>query len=194
MKEFLESLEIGEGKVKLSATEIKSILTEHGKTVNNETEKAKKELTSEINTYKETITNLEKQIKDMPNTDDVTKLQNEINDMKQKESQRIADEKAKKEDEILTNNIITAFGDKKFTSDYVKNGLISDIKSELNKAENKGKGIKEIFDSLTKDKTGLFENPNQPADMPGMGEGDNTTPNNLDEMSFEQYKAWRQNN
>ena len=194
MKEFLESLEIGEGKVKLSATEVKSILTEYGKTVNKETEKVKNDLTNEINTYKNTITNLENQIKDMPSSDDVTKLRNEINDMKQKESQRIADEKAKQEDEILTNNIITAFGDKKFTSDYVKNGLISDIKTELSKAENKGKGIKEIFDSLTKDKTGLFENPNQPVDMPGMGEGDNTTPNNLDEMSFEQYKAWRQNN
>lgn len=30
--------------------------------------------------------------------------------------------------------------------------------------------------------------------MPGMGEGDNSTPTNLDEMSFEQYKAWRNNN
>lgn len=194
MKDFLESLEIGEGKVKLSAAEVKSILTEHGKTVTSETEKVKKDLTNEINTYKGTITNLENQIKEMPNSDDVTKLQNEINDMKQKESQRIADEKAKQEDEILTNNIITVFGDKKFTSDYVKNGLISDIKSELNKTENKGKGISEIFESLTKDKTGLFENPNQPADMPGMGEGSASTPNNLDEMSFEQYKAWRKNN
>lgn len=194
MKDFLESLEIGEGKVKLSAEEVKSILTEHGKTVTSETEKVKKDLTNEINTYKDTINNLENQIKEMPNSDDVTKLQNEINDMKQKESQRIADEKAKQEDEILTNNIITVFGDKKFTSDYVKNGLISDIKSELNKTENKGKGISEIFESLTKDKTGLFENPNQPADMPGMGEGSASTPNNLDEMSFEQYKAWRKNN
>ena len=114
--------------------------------------------------------------------------------MKTAEAKRIADEKAKKEDEILTNNIITVFGDKKFTSDYVKNGLISDIKSELSKPENKGKGISEIFASLTKDKTGLFENPNQPADMPGMGEGNTSTPTNLDEMSFEQYKAWRQNN
>ncbi len=194
MKDFLESLEIGEGKVKLSAAEVKSILTEHGKTVTSETEKVKKDLTNEINTYKDTINNLENQIKEMPNSDDVTKLQNEINDMKQKESQRIADEKAKQEDEILTNNIITVFGDKKFTSDYVKNGLISDIKSELNKTENKGKGISEIFESLTKDKTGLFENPNQPVDMPGMGEGSTSTPNNLDEMSFEQYKAWRKNN
>ena len=100
----------------------------------------------------------------------------------------------KKEDEILTNNIISVFGDKKFTSDYVKNGLIADIKSELGKTENKGKGISEIFESLTKDKTGLFENPNKPADMPGMGEGSASSPTNLDEMSFAQYKAWRNAN
>lgn len=196
MKEFLESLEIGEGKVKLSATEIKSILTEHGKTVNNETEKTKKDLTNEINTYKETITNLENQIKDMPSSDDVTKLQNEINDMKQKESQRIADEKAKQEDEILTNNIITAFGDKKFTSDYVKNGLISDIKTELNKAENKGKGIKEIFDSLTKDKNGIFENPHKPAGMPGMGDIDTPeiTKESFSKMSYMQRVELKEKN
>ena len=194
MKDFLESLEIGENKVKLSKEEIKSILTEHGKTVTTETEKVKTDLTNEINTYKTTITNLENQIKSMPSSEDVTKLQNEITTMKEAETKRIADEKAKKEDEILTNNIISVFGDKKFTSDYVKNGLIADIKSELNKTENKGKGISEIFESLTKDKTGLFENPNKPADMPGMGEGSSSSPTNLDEMSYEQYKAWRKNN
>lgn len=194
MKDFLESLEIGENKVKLSKEEIKSILTEHGKTVTTETEKVKTDLTNEINTYKTTITNLENQIKSMPSSEDVTKLQNEITTMKEAETKRIADEKAKKEDEILTNNIISVFGDKKFTSDYVKNGLIADIKAELNKTENKGKGISEIFESLTKDKTGLFENPNPPADMPGMGEGSSSNPTNLDEMSYEQYKAWRKNN
>lgn len=194
MKDFLESLEIGENKVKLSKEEIKSILTEHGKTVTTETEKVKTDLTNEINTYKTTITNLENQIKSMPSSEDVTKLQNEITTMKEAETKRIADEKAKKEDEILTNNIISVFGDKKFTSDYVKNGLIADIKAELNKAENKGKGISEIFESLTKDKTGLFENPNKPADMPGMGESSSSNPTNLDEMSYEQYKAWRKNN
>lgn len=194
MKDFLESLEIGENKAKLSKEEIKSILTEHGKTVTTETEKVKTDLTNEINTYKTTITNLENQIKSMPSSEDVTKLQNEITTMKEAETKRIADEKAKKEDEILTNNIISVFGDKKFTSDYVKNGLIADIKAELNKTENKGKGISEIFESLTKDKTGLFENPNKPADMPGMGEGSSSSPTNLDEMSYEQYKAWRKNN
>lgn len=194
MKDFLENLEIGEGKVKLSKEEVKSILTEHGKVVTNETEKVKTNLNSEIQTYKNTISNLESQLENVPDSKELEGLKKEIADMKTAEQKRIADEKARQEDEILTNNIITAFGDKKFTSDYVKNGLIADIKSELNKVENKGKGISEIFESLTKDKTGLFENPNKPADMPGMGDGSTSTPNNLDEMSFEQYKAWRQNN
>lgn len=194
MKDFLENLEIGEGKVKLSKEEIKSILTEHGKVVTNETEKVKNSLNSEIQTYKTTISNLESQLENVPDSKELEGLKKEIADMKTAEQKRIADEKARQEDEILTNNIITAFGDKKFTSDYVKNGLIADIKSELNKVENKGKGISEIFESLTKNKTGLFENPNKPADMPGMGDGSTSTPNNLDEMSFEQYKAWRQNN
>ncbi len=170
MKDFLESLEIGEGKVKLSKEEIKSILAEHGKTVTTETEKTKKEFDNEINTYKTTIDNLEKQIKDMPSSDDVTKLQNEITAMKEAETKRIAEEKASQEDKILTDNIISVFGDKKFTSDYVKNGLIADIKTELTKAENKGKGISEIFENLTKDKDGIFKNPNKPPDMPSMGE------------------------
>ena len=194
MKDFLENLEIGEGKVKLSKEEIKSILTEHGKVVTNETEKVKNSLNSEIQTYKTTISNLESQLENVPDSKELEGLKKEIADMKTAEQKRIADEKARQEDEILTNNIITAFGDKKFTSDYVKNGLIADIKSELNKVENKGKGISEIFESLTNNKPGLFENPNKPADMPGMGDGSTSTPNNLDEMSFEQYKAWRQNN
>lgn len=194
MKDFLESLEIGEGKVKLSKEEVKSILAEHGKTVTNETEKVKTDLNKEIETYKATISNLESQLENVPDSTELEGLKKEIADMKAKETKRIADEKAKQEDEILTNNIISAFGDKEFTSDYVKNGIINDIKSELAKTENKGKGISEIFESLTKDKTGLFVNPNKPANMPGMGEGDTSTPSNLDEMSFEQYKAWRKNN
>lgn len=186
MKDFLESLEIGEGKVKLSKEEIKSILTEHGKTVTNETEKVKTDLNNEINTYKSTITNLETQIKSMPSSTDVTKLQNEIDEMKKAESQRLADEKARQEDETLTNNIVSVFGDKKFTSDYVRNGIIADIKSELKKTENTGKGIKDIFETLTKDKEGIFTNPNKPADMPPMGDVNNTevTQDAFNKMSY----------
>lgn len=172
----------------------KEIMKDYGTAIASEQSKTSKIQTdldnanTKIKTYETEITTLKESSKE--NDDWKSKFEELDAKIKQNE----ADAKAKAEDEILTNNIITAFGDKKFTSDYVKNGLIADIKSELNKAENKGKGISEIFESLTKDKTGLFENPNKPADMPGMGEGANSTPNNLDEMSFEQYKAWRQNN
>ena len=191
MKEFLENLEIGEGKVKLSQEEIKSILAKNGQIVNAEVEKAKQ--TAE-NTYKATITKLEDQLKDVPDSTELNNLKQELQTFKDNEAKRIAAEKAQKEDETLTNNIVSAFGDKKFTNDYVKNGLIADIKSELKKPENVGKGIKEIFDALTKDKEGLFENPNKPGDMPGMGDGSTGIPNNINEMSYEQYKAWRKNN
>ena len=78
-------------------------------------------------------------------------------------------EKKAREDAELTSAIEAVFGDKKFTSDYVKNGIIADMKAEISKPENKGTGYAEIFESLTKDKDGIFKNPNPPAGMPGMG-------------------------
>ena len=86
--------------------------------------------------------------------------------------EREAREKAEEEDKILTNNINEVFGDKQFTSEYARVGLTNDIKNELNKPENKGRSIKDIFDTLTKDKTDIFANPNQVKDMPGMGESE----------------------
>lgn len=169
MKDFLENLEIGEGKVKLSKEEIKTILAEHGKTVSTETEKVKTDLNKEIDTYKATVSNLEKQLEEMPSSDEVNNLKKEIQDMKEAESKRIAEEKAMQEDKTLTENIISVFGDKKFTSEYAKNGLIADIKNELSKPENKGKGINDVFELLTKDKEGIFESENKIAEIPGFG-------------------------
>ena len=143
----------------------------------NKTTKVQSDLdtaNTKIKTYETEIANLKESSKE----NDDWKSKFETLDAKIKQDE--ADAKAKAEDEILTNNIISAFGDKKFTSDYVRNGLIADIKSELSKAENKGKGISEIFDSLTKDKEGIFENPNKPADMPGMGEGRQVSDNGAD--------------
>lgn len=172
----------------------KEIMKDYGTAIASEQSKTTKAQTdldnanTKIKTYETEIATLKESSK---NNDD-WKSKFETLDAKIKQDE--ANAKAKAEDEILTSNIISVFGDKKFTSDYVKNGLINDIKSELSKTENKGRGISEIFESLTKDKTGIFENPNQPADMPPMGDSNSTIPNNLDEMSYEQYKAWRKTN
>ena len=172
MNDFLEKLEIGEGKVKLSKEEIKAILAEHGKSVKIETEKVEDKLKKDIDTYKSTIDDLKAQIEKAPKSDEIENLKTKIADYEQKEVDRKAKEKAEEEDRVLTNNILTIFGDKKFTSDYAKNGLMNDIKAELNKAENKGKGIQEIFDGLTKDKSDIFVAPNQIKDMEGMGDSE----------------------
>ena len=91
-----------------------------------------------------------------------------------------AKKKAEEEEKILTDNINSLFEGKVFTSDYARSGLLNDIKTGLNKPENKGKGIQDLFDELTKDKTDIFANPNQLKDMESMG--DSEQDNNIKEM------------
>lgn len=165
-REFLEGLELDKGT-------IDTIMAEYGKSTQGLREK-NEDLTKKVNTYETEINALKESSKE---SDD---WKSKFETLEQKIKTQEAETKAKQEDEILTNNIISAFGDKKFTSDYVKNGLISDIKTELQKTENKGKGIREIFESLTKNKQGIFENPNQPADMPPMGDGKQSFDNDAD--------------
>ena len=130
-------------------------------------------------------------------TDDIGKLNNDITDLQN--SNASAEEYKKKFEELqkkvnadneaaekaradaeLTTAIEAVFGDRKFTSEYAKQGLIADMKSEIAKDENKGKGYAEIFEAFTKDKEGIFANPNQPANMAGMGKVDtNTNTNNM---------------
>jgi len=83
--------------------------------------------------------------------------------------------KAELADKELTSAITGVFGDKKFTSDYVRNGLISDMKSEISKPENTSKGYAEIFNNLTKDKTGIFASEHPAGQlMSGFGNTNNT--------------------
>lgn len=165
LKDYLETLEIGEEKLKLSKEDIKGILAESGKVVNTETEKLKKE-------YQETIDDLKAKVEKAPSSEEIENLKNTIADMEAKEQKRIADEKAKQEDEILTNNILEVFGDKQFVNEYTKNAILNDIKTGLKEANNGGKSAKDLFEEYTKDKEGIFVNPNQVKDMAGMGDGE----------------------
>ena len=164
----------------LEAEQIDKVMALYGKAItkkDNEIEtltNSKKELEEKVATYETKINEFNESAKD--NADWKTKYEELQTSIKEQEAKR----KAEEEDKILTNNITSIFGDKKFTSDYAKNGLIADIKAELGKAENKGKGIQEIFDVLTKDKEGIFVNENQIKDMAGMGDSEEN--NNTKEM------------
>ena len=175
MKGFLEELEIGEGKVKLSKEEIKSIIAKHGEYIKTETEKVEKQYKEEISEYKNTIDDLKEQIKNAPKSDELESLKGKIADYEQKEADRVAKQKAKEEDDILTKNIVEVIGDKKFVNDYTKNSIINEVKTALKDNANLGKSAKDLFEQITNGKDGIFANPNQVIDMPSVDENVETT-------------------
>lgn len=138
--------------------------------------------TSDLKTAKETIGTLTGELQNLKDSNASAE------DWKKKFEDLTADIEAKEEaakkeaeDKALTDAITASFGEKKFTSDYVRNGIIADMKVEIAKPENKGKGYAELFEAITKDKEGIFANPNPPADMTGMGKVD-TGNGDIDKM------------
>lgn len=174
MKDFLESLEIGENKVKLSQQEIKAILAEHGKSVKTETEKVENNMKKENNDLKTTIDDLKSQIEKAPKSNEIESLKSKIAEYETKESERIEAAKQKALDDTLTSNILNAIGDKKFVNDYTKNAIINDIKNSLKNSDNAGKSAKDLFEELTKDKEGIFDNPNKGISTPPTGDVNTT--------------------
>lgn len=170
MKDFLEKFEFGEDKRKLSKEEIKSLIGEIGKFVNVETEKVENKYKQDIENYKTTISDLKVQIEKAPKSDEIESLKTKIADYEQKEADRIATQKAKEEDDILTNNINAVFGDKKFVNDFTKNAIMNEIKTALKDNANLGKSAKDLFEEMTNGKDGIFANPNQVVDMPEIDE------------------------
>ena len=175
MKGFLDEFEIGEGKVKLSKEEIKTLMSEIGKYIKTETEKVEKQYKDEISEYKSTIDDLKEQIKNAPKSDELESLKGKIADYEQKEADRVAKQKAKEEDDILTKNIVEVIGDKKFVNDYTKNSIINEVKTALKDNANLGKSAKDLFEQITNGKDGIFANPNQVIDMPSVDENVETT-------------------
>ena len=159
MREFLKGLD-------LDSELIDTIMAEHGKLVTKD---------------KEELQTLKSQMKELKeNSKNADELQAKYDELVKANEEREAKQKAEEEDKILTDNINALFEGKTFTSEYARSGLLNDIKTGLNKPENKGKGIQDLFDELTKDKTDIFTNPNQMKDMEGMG--DSEQDNNTKEM------------
>lgn len=148
---------------------IQKVMALHGDDI--EAKKAKiTELEDKVKEKDKTIQEHEGTIKQLG--DDIDKLKTEGGDEVGKLKDKIAAfEKAEKErkeaeanalkDKQLTDNILEAIGDKEFVNDFTKKSIIAQIKEDLGKQENAGKGIKDIFEELTKDSTDIFKNPQQ---------------------------------
>ena len=196
MKDFLKELEIGEEKVKLSADDIKNILKKHGEYIKTETEKVEDKYKTQIEDNKNTISDLKAQIEKAPKSDEIENLKTKIADYEQKEADRVASEKAKEEDNILTNNIIEAFGDKKFVNDFTKNAIIDEVKTALKDSANAGKSAKDLFEQITDGKEGIFSSPNQNVDMPSVDDNveNAVSKDDFDKMGYKQRLELKENN
>lgn len=196
MKDFLEELEIGENKEKLTKEQIKSIIAKHGEYIKIETDKVENKYKDQIENDKTTIGELKEQIEKAPKTDEIENLKKKIADYEQKEADRTAKQKAKEEDDILTNNINQVIADKKFVNDFTKNAIINEIKTALKDNANIGKSAKDLFDEITKDKSDIFTNPNQVVDMPDIDETvENTVSKDaFNKMSYKERVEFKESN
>ena len=196
MKDFLEELEIGESKVKLSSEDIKSILKKHGEYIKIETDKVDTKYKEQLEDNKTTIASLKEQIEQAPKSDEMESLKSKIAEYEQNEADRTAKQKAKEEDDILTNNINTVLGDKKFVNDFTKNAIMNEIKTALKDSANMGKSAKDLFEEITNGKDGIFANPNQVVDMPSIDENVETavSKDDFDKMGYNQRLELKKSN
>lgn len=160
MKEFLENMEIGEGKAKLSSEEIKSIIAKNGEIVNTETKKVEDKYKTQFDNQKATIDELNNKIKDLPDSTEVENLKKQIKDYEDKETQRLADEKLAKERSIRDERTNAFFKDIKFASESAKAGVIAQFNAkEFKYDEDTGKfqGATEWLEELKKNDVGAFQ-------------------------------------
>lgn len=196
MKDFLEELEIGEGKVKLSKEEIKSILAKHGDYIKTEKEKIENEYKSQLEDNKTTISELKAQIEKAPKSDEMENLKTKIAEYEKQNADREARQKAEEEDNILINNINSVLGDKKFVNDYTKNSIINEVKTALKDKANIGKSAKDLLEEITNGKDGIFVNPNQIIDMPSIDENveNAVSKDDFDKMGYKERIALKESN
>lgn len=155
-RDFLRGLE-------LDKETIETIMYEYGKLTTEAKEKTQ-ELENKVKEYESKIEELSSK------AETNTKVQEELDNLKKSIAENEAKAKAKAEDDALTKNITSAFGDKKFVNEYTKNAIISDIKTALKDSNNAGKSAKDLFEELTKDKDGIFSNPNPGVSTPPTGD------------------------
>ena len=167
MREFLKGLD-------LDSELIDTIMAEHGKLVTKDKE--------ELQTLKSQMKGLKE------NSKNADELQKKYDELVKENEEREASKKAKEEDDILTNNINTVFGDKKFVNDFTKNAIMNEIKTALKDSANMGKSAKDLFEEITNGKDGIFENPNKVVDMPSIDENVETavSKDDFDKMGYNQ--------
>ncbi len=141
---------------------------------------------TDISTYQEKISSLEESVN---SSEDFKKkfedLKKEI-DNEKAEADRKAKEAAEEAD--FSNRFKTVVGEQKWRDELTEKAVYSEFKTALKDEANKGKGDKDILEALTKDKN-YWKNPNQPANMAGMGNNVETNGTNPFNFNFAGVRA-----
>lgn len=159
MKKYLEDLEIGEGKVKLSEDEIKAILTEHGKSVNAEKEKVRTELDTEIETYKNQLKDANQEIqsyKDM----DIDSIKQSATNWETKYNELVKSQEEAQKESIRKERTNAFFNGVEFASESAKTGVIAQFNEKdfkYDEKEQKFQGASEWLEELKKNDSGAFK-------------------------------------
>lgn len=175
MREFLKGLD-------LDSELIDTIMAEHGKLVTKD---------------KEELQTLKAQLKELrENSKNADELQSKYDELVKANEERDAQQKAEQEEKVLTNNINAVLEGKNFVNDFTKNAIVNEIKSALKDSANVGKSAKDLFEEITKDKQGIFANPNPVKDMPDI---DETVENvvskaDFDKMGYKERLELKQTN
>lgn len=165
--------------------QLKQILDINGADINKakgskaDLEKQNETLQTELTEAKETIAKLETA------GADVEKLQKEINDYKALEEKRKQEAEQATLEQRLTERFNASAGEAKFINDFTRAGLLNEFKAALQDKANEGKSDSDIYSAITKDRDGIFVNPNAPKDIPGVGIV--KTPGNSDEMTDDEF-------
>lgn len=154
-----------------------------------ELETVRAELEKANGTLKEYETNIADMKKSAEGNEDFKKKFEEL-------EQRIADEKAEAEKKAkeeaeeaeYSNRFKTVVGEQKWRDELTEKAVYAEFKTALQDEANKGKGDKDILETLTKDRN-YWENPNQPANMAGMGTNVNTNGANPFNFHFAGVRA-----
>lgn len=185
-------------KFNLTKEVVDEIMQMNGDDIENSKKESKKEidtLREQLKTVNGSLADVQEKLKDVDSKDEtINKLQKQMEDYINAENVRKEKEKAEKADRELTERISAVFPtDKEFTSEYVRNGIISDIKAKMK--EDNTLGVKEIFESLTTDKEGIFKNAQQQRlNIPSVdvGDGSSITKDDLKRMTPEEInKNWK---
>jgi predicted nucleic acid-binding Zn-ribbon protein len=133
-REFLEGLEIGEEKVKLSKEVVDSIMAEHGK-VFKEKDEQYETLTTEKDGLKTQLGELNTKVKDLSKVD-AEGLQAKLDEMNAKYDTDTNELRKKLSDQSYEYKVKDATNGLKFSSESAKKAFMSDLKAKELKLEN----------------------------------------------------------